>query len=300
MMETTVPTVSVIVPCHNGGRFLPGLVANLAEQRFRDFEVVIVNNGSTETETLQTLDRLRSNIRVIDQENRYLPGARNTGFREARASLVLPLDCDDRLDPSFLDRTVSALQGAGPDVGFVFTHMALSGALRGVIKSRFDPFDQLFLNRLPYCMLVRKSAWQKAGGYDQTMRDGTEDWEFNIRLAKAGYHGLRIAEPLFIYCVRSDGMLLSKSARMQGTIWRNIRSRHPDLYRGTALIASWSMRNNGWTSAAKALALLGATKIMPEVWYNAVCFRLIMLARRWRVARGRLRVAEADDSRVGS
>lgn len=48
------PAVSVIVPCHNGGQFLDELVANLSEQTFKDFEIVIVNNGSTEQETLDT------------------------------------------------------------------------------------------------------------------------------------------------------------------------------------------------------------------------------------------------------
>jgi GT2 family glycosyltransferase len=74
-----------------------------------------------------------------------------------------------------------------------------------------DPnrFDQLFLNQLPYCMLIRKSAWQAAGGYDETMRDGSEDWEFNIRLSGAGFRGIELAKPLFVCSVRPDGMLLS-------------------------------------------------------------------------------------------
>ena len=101
----TAPAISVIVPCHNGGRFLDGLVANLRKQTFKDFEIVIVNNGSTEQDTLDTLKRLETQVRVIHQENRFLPGARNRGFKEARADVVLPLDCDDRLEPDFLAET---------------------------------------------------------------------------------------------------------------------------------------------------------------------------------------------------
>jgi glycosyltransferase involved in cell wall biosynthesis len=93
----TAPRVSIIVPCHNGGRFLDSLLASLGAQTFRDFETIIVDDGSTEAATREKLKALDPAIRVVHQENRYLPGARNRGFLEARAELVLPLDCDDTL-----------------------------------------------------------------------------------------------------------------------------------------------------------------------------------------------------------
>jgi glycosyltransferase involved in cell wall biosynthesis len=290
----TEPTVSIVVPCHNGGRFLDALMASLAAQTFRDFEVIIVNDGSTEPLTLRKLGELRSQIQVIDQENRYLPGARNAGFRAARADLVLPLDCDDALDPEFLAVTVAALKAAPEDVGFAFTHMRLVGGLGGVLRHRFDRFDQLFINHLPYCMLIRKSAWAAANGYDETMRDGLEDWEFNIRLAEAGYRGLEIAKPLFIYTVRADGMLLSKSARMQGTIWRQIRERHRDLYRLPSLIAQWRASSRRLPSTFNAVALLGSASILPASWFDALFFRLMMIVRSWRVRRGIIHSGNAD------
>lgn len=282
----TEPAVSIVIPCHNGGRFLDALLASLAAQTFRDFEIIIVNDGSSEPATLRKLDELRSRVRVIDQECRYLPGARNTGFREARAAFVLPLDCDDTLEPNYLDVTVAALRTAPAEVGFVFTHMRLAGGLAGVLHNRFDSFDQLFLNALPYCMLIRKSAWIKANGYDETMRDGMEDWEFNIRLAAAGYQGIEIAEPLFVYNVRTDGMLLSKSARMQGTIWRQIRERHRDLYRLPALVALWRSPGRRIGSTLNAVALLGSAWILPVSWFDALFFRLMLFARSWRIRRG--------------
>lgn len=282
----TEPAVSIVVPCHNGGRFLDAMMASLAAQTFRDFEVVIVNDGSTEPETQRKLDDLRGSVNVVDQENRYLPGARNTGFRAARAEFVLPLDCDDTLDPAYLEETVSALRAAPPDVGFVFTHMRLVGGLGGVLHHRFDRFSQLFINHLPYCMLIRKSAWAAAHGYDETMRHGLEDWEFNIRLAAAGYRGIEIKKPLFIYTVRPDGMLLSKSARMQGTIWREIRDRHRDLYRLPSLVALWGASGRRVAPTLNAVALLGAASVLPSPWFDAAFFRLMMLVRSWRVRRG--------------
>jgi glycosyltransferase involved in cell wall biosynthesis len=287
------PAVSVIVPCHNGGRFLEGLVANLREQTFQDFEIVIVNNGSTEQETLDVLKRLESAVRVVHQENRYLPGARNRGFKEARADIVLPLDCDDRLEPSFLAETFAALKSAPNDVGFVFTHMRLTGSVEGIFRTHCNRFDQLFLNHMAYCLLTTKSAWEKIGGYDETMRDGTEDWEFNIRLIKAGYGWVEVPKPLFLYTVRADGMLLSKSARMHATIWKRIRDRNPELYRLPVLIKTWRDNRPSWFSTLRGTALLTLAAVLPESWCNALFFRLNMFMRRRRIAQGELRVVEA-------
>ena len=190
----TTPRVSIIVPCHNGGRFLNGLLASLDAQTFRDFETIIVDDGSTEVTTREKLQVLSPAIRVVHQENRYLPAARNRGFLEARAELVLPLDCDDTLEPSYLAETVPILENAPADVGFVFTHVRLTDTLTGVLPRHLNRFDQLFLNLLPYCMLIRKSAWRVVGGYDETMRGGMEDWEFNIRLSRSAVRGIELGQ----------------------------------------------------------------------------------------------------------
>jgi glycosyltransferase involved in cell wall biosynthesis len=286
----TAPRVSIIVPCHNGGRFLDGLLASLGAQTFRDFETIIVDNGSTEAATREKLEHLGPEMRVVHQENRYLPGARNRGFLEARAELVLPLDCDDVLEPSFLAETVPLLENAPPDTAFVFTHARLAGTLAGVLQRHLNRFDQLFLNQLPYCLLLRRSAWQAVGGYDETMRDGTEDWEFNIRLSCAGFHGIELAKPLFVYSVRPDGMLLSRSTRMHGTIWRHIRSRHADLYRIGALVQLWraTRATPSKVSAGTAAGLLILAKLLPEAWFNNLFFRLLVKARARQIGRGEL------------
>jgi glycosyltransferase involved in cell wall biosynthesis len=286
----TAPRVSIIVPCHNGGRFLDGLLASLGAQTFRDFETIIVDDGSTEIATRERLDTLGPAVRVVHQENRYLPGARNRGFLEARAKLVVPLDCDDALEPSYLAETVPLLENAPSDIGFVFTHAHLAGTLAGVLPRHLNRFDQLFLNQLPYCMLIRKSAWQAVGGYDESMREGTEDWEFNIRLSRSGFRGIELAKPLLVYSVRSDGMLLSRTTRMHGTMWRHIRTRHADLYRIAALVQLWRATRGAPSkvSAATAAGLLLAAKLLPETWFNNRFFWLLVRTRARRIDRGEL------------
>ena len=79
-----VPAVSVVVPCYNGARFIDQLLATLAAQTFRDFELIIVDDGSNE-ETRAKLDSLDPWVQVIHQINQGPGAARNTGFRRARA-----------------------------------------------------------------------------------------------------------------------------------------------------------------------------------------------------------------------
>lgn len=287
----TAPRVSIVVPCHNGGRFLDGLLASLGTQTFRDFETIIVDDGSTEAATSEKLEALGPGVRVVHQEKRYLAGARNRGFLEAQADLVLPLDCDDLLEPSYLAETVPLLENAPADVAFVFTHGRLAGTLAGLLPRHLNPFDQLFLNQLPYCMLIRKPAWQAVGGYDESMRGGMEDWEFNIRMLRSGLRGIELAKPLFVYSVRPDGMLMSHTTRMHGTIWRRVRTKHADLYRTAALVRSWRATRAMPTkvSAGTAAGLLIAAKLLPEAWFNNLFFWLLVRTRLRRIGRGELR-----------
>ena len=103
----SLPAVSVVVPCYNGGRFIDQLLASLAQQTFRDFELIIVDDGSRD-DTRAKLATLDKSITVIRQDNAGPGAARNTGFARARAPIVLALDCDDTLDPTYLEETVVA------------------------------------------------------------------------------------------------------------------------------------------------------------------------------------------------
>ncbi len=269
---TTMPTISVVIPCYNGGRFLDQLMASLAQQTFRDFEIIIVDDGSTDPITRAKLATLNPAIRVVHQVNRGLSAARNVGFSEARADLVMALDCDDQLEPAYLKETFDVLQSAPPEVGFVFTHERLVGARQGINKKYFNVFDQLFENRLAYSMLIRKAAWRKAGGYDESMRDGYEDWEFNLRLISAGYRGIEIPKPLFVYNVSMQGMLMNHSSRMHAALWRGIRNKHSDLYRISNLVRLFLKTRTARTeiSPFRTVVALVLTSVLPDSWYSAI------------------------------
>jgi glycosyltransferase involved in cell wall biosynthesis/O-antigen/teichoic acid export membrane protein len=232
------PAISVFLPCYNAHRDLPRALDSVRAQTFQDIEIIVVDDGSTDPDTIRFLDSLPDDIRLIRQENRGLPGARNTGFRNARGTWVLPLDCDDWIAPTFLEQAKARLEAA-PFPAFAFANITMFGDTQGVLRKNFNYFEQLFFNQLPYCMLIPRALWVAVDGYDESMRDGYEDWEFNIKLANHGAAGLLIEEPLFNYNVSASGMLSKTSRRQHGRLWRAIRERHTDTYRLSSLVRLW-------------------------------------------------------------
>ncbi len=271
----TVPTVSVVVPCFNGGRFLDRLMASLDTQTFRDFEIVIVDDGSNDDLTARKLAELEGRAQIVRQPNRGASAARNTGARKARADILFMLDCDDTIEPGFLAATVSALQAAPADVGMAVAHLRLVGAESGVVPGYFNRFDLLFKNTLSSGLVLRKQSWSAVGGYDESMREGYEDWEFSLRLAEAGFRAVEVAQPLYIYHVVGDDQVSSISAnvhnrRLYAKLWRQIRDRHPQSYRPSAMARLWwnGRNTNGCTPLWKGFIGYALALILPDASFN--------------------------------
>lgn len=274
-MTPSAPAVTIVLPCYNAHRDLAQTLDSIRAQTFRDCEIVLINDGSTDPDTLQFLTALARDVRVVHQENRGLPGARNRGFAEARGEFVLPLDCDDWLEPDALEKLFHAIQ-SHPEAAFAFAHIRMEGEGSGLLAKNYNFFEQLFLNQLPYCLLLRKTAWEAAGGYDETMRRGYEDWEFNIRLGAMGYFGVVVAEPLFHYRIAQSGMLLSTSNKVHGDLWANIRQRHPNVYSASSLFRLWRF----WRKRPSTYPLylyffwLAASRLLPASTF-ATLFRAL-------------------------
>lgn len=234
------PRVSVVIPCYNTPSFLGQAIDSVRAQTYPDIEIIVVDDGSNDPETIASLDRLGSDVLLIRQENRGLPAARNVGFVAAKGDFILPLDADDWLEPTFVEKLVGLLVQR-PELAFTFSYIRMRGEGYGVLHKNYNFFEQLFFNQLPYCLMLRKAAWQEAGGYDESMRKGYEDWEFNIRLGCLGFFGAVVPEPLFNYRIAQSGMLLSTSSKIHGELWEIIRKKHQKLYGIASLFRLWSV-----------------------------------------------------------
>ena len=282
-----MPEVSVVLPCFNAAEHLPRALNSLRAQSLGDIEIIIVDDGSTEPSTLAYLDGLPGDVRLLRQSNQGLPAARNAGIDVARGAYVTPLDCDDWLEPEFLEKTLAALR-ANPEAGFAFTHLALEGDAGGVLRKQYNFFEQLFLNQLPYCLMMPKQVWRDAGGYDSTLRQGYEDWEFNIRLGGRGLFGVVVPEPLFHYRVRRAGMLQSLSSTMHGELWGEIQRRNGALYGAAALVGAWRRWRKRPSSYPLALyfAWLGLYRVLPNAVFSALFRRILRFSQSRRMDGG--------------
>lgn len=280
------PRVSVVIPCYNSGATLPQTLASLRAQSWPDLEIVVVDDGSSDPETMAVLEGL-DDVALVRQPNAGLPAARNAGFRAASGELVLPLDADDWLEPDAVERLARTLLEADDDIGFAFAHLALEGEASGVLRKRYNLFEQLFLNQLPYCVMIRRALWREIGGYDEAMRQGYEDWEFNIRLGLAGHFGRETPAPLFHYRVSSTGMLMAQSSRRHHGLWRYIQRKHRDAYRLGPLFLLWRR----WRRRPSSYPLwlyfgwFAAYKLLPESAFMRLFSALRPMSQSRRASR---------------
>src|SRR5262245_10979391 len=101
--------VSVVIPCFNLGRYLGEAVESVRRQSRKPAELIIVDDGSTDAETLNLFERLaREGVTILRQANQGAPAARNYGIRNASGPYILCLDADDVLEPAFLEETAPA------------------------------------------------------------------------------------------------------------------------------------------------------------------------------------------------
>src|SRR5262245_43459658 len=105
-MQTSSPLVSVIVTCFNYGRYVARAIESALAQSYRNFEIVVVNDGSRD-DSLAVISRYAERVRIIDQPNQGSIAAYNAGFAATRGDLIVLLDADDWLEPQLLERVVA-------------------------------------------------------------------------------------------------------------------------------------------------------------------------------------------------
>jgi glycosyltransferase involved in cell wall biosynthesis len=199
------PRISVVIPAYNAMRFLPAAVDSVFAQSFRDFEILLVDDGSTDTirEFAAGCDDPR--LRLVRQENRGVSAARNRGIAEARGEFVAFLDADDLWDPPKLERQLAVL-AADPRAGLCHTGVRFIDEFgretgRPQIAARAVQRWADVVRENPVACgstpLVRTACLREAGPFDEALRFA-EDWDLWIRIA-ARHHFRAIRAPLTAY-----------------------------------------------------------------------------------------------------
>ncbi len=234
---TSSPRVTVVTPVYNLVRYLPETVASVDAQTYPHWEHVIVDDGSTSAEAAALLGTYeRAGRTVIRTENRGIGAARNTGFSAGSGEYLLALDSDDRLAPTFLERTVAALDAA-PGAGLAAPGFTMFGAVRGRrLAPEFDLVALLCGNVVGAFAVIRRRCWEEAGGYpersDTLDLDGIDDWSLFLSIIGRGWTWVTVPEYLFEYRVRRDSKSASnREPDVRRDLVRTLARFHEPLYR---------------------------------------------------------------------
>jgi glycosyltransferase involved in cell wall biosynthesis len=243
--DVTEPTFSAIVPAYNASATLRSAIDSVLGQSRQDFELIVVDDGSAdETLELARAYEIDPRVKVVHQENRGLPAARNVAIAQARAPYVSLLDSDDLWLPDYLARMGEALD-ATPAAGFAYTDAwALDERAkrirRATAMARLDPpenpptdpdeFLRLLIRRnfIFVGTTIRMAALKEAGGFNETLW-AAEDYELWLRMLAHGRGAVRVPGPLAVKRVHPAAMS-QDPARMYDAldeVWRLVSEEHP-------------------------------------------------------------------------
>ncbi|WP_298528033.1 glycosyltransferase [uncultured Christiangramia sp.] len=224
--------ISIVIPCYNDPIYVTRAVDSAVAQDYVDLEIIVVDDGSN-SETKAILRGLEPKMsKLITQENKGPSAARNTGIALANGEFILVHDSDDYFEPAFCTKAVEVFSRKN-DVKAVtcYARWFQSDRQYRIFKPPGgDLKDFLIQNATLSNSMFRKKDWEEAGGYDEKMINGFEDWEFFIRLHANGGKTYVIPEVLFHYRMRKDS--LSKKANSKKyDLLKYIYQKHERLYK---------------------------------------------------------------------
>lgn len=229
--------LEAVITSYNQKSMIYEAVHSLCGQTILPKRIIIVDDGSTDETFIEVLEKIETDrrlpvpIRIIRQPNSGVSAARNTGIRKAKAPLVLVLDGDDGLAPSFIEETGKLLE-ENPSMAAASSWMHTFGVLEALVRPLGGTVkDFLSRNCCPASHILRREAWERCGGYDETMRSGFEDWDFFLSMLEAapGASIGIVEKPLINYRTAPVSPNI-KSMEKRLELMRYLISKHKTLY----------------------------------------------------------------------
>jgi glycosyltransferase involved in cell wall biosynthesis len=194
--------ISVVIPCYNQAHFLGEAIESVLRQQNVDFEVLVVDDGSTDDTSC--VARRYSDVRLIQQPRMKLSGARNTGLRHARGRYIVFLDADDRLLPGALAAGLESLRSR-PECAYTvgrYRTIGVDGPLAADVGRGEDPTDiYIALLQRNYIAMIatvmyHRRVFDAVGGFNLAL-GACEDYDLHLRVARSFpgcHHGALVAE----------------------------------------------------------------------------------------------------------
>jgi glycosyltransferase involved in cell wall biosynthesis len=230
------PRVTIIIPVYNAEKYLQETLNCVLTQTYKNIEVFIGNDGSTDG-SQKIIDDFYEKwqytflMHIDKHENIGATLTRHRLLEFSDSKYYLPLDADDLIDPTFLEKTVPILE-ENSEIGFVYTNTEYFG----IENIHFDQSEYNFIkliegNYICYCSLIRKQAYNEAGGYNLENIGRFEDYELWLKMGKKGWYGKHLAEELFHYRVHKESAMQGNFIANNGdAIKAYIITKYPEIF----------------------------------------------------------------------
>lgn len=195
--------VSVIMPCYNDGKYIMEAIDSIVKQTYQNWELIIVDDGSDDEETKRIINEIQNpKIKVFHTEHLRPAVARNYGIQKAEGTYILPVDSDDRIHEEYMEKAVKMIE-SNPRIGVVYCKAELFGEKSGSWNLPDYSFKHMLLDNIVFVTaLFYKSDWEKVGGFNTSMAQGMEDYDFWLSILGLEREICQIPEVLFYYRIK--------------------------------------------------------------------------------------------------
>ena len=225
--------LSVVIPFYNMGKYIMECVQSVKASTYPEIEIVIINDGSTDAESLAVLKQVEQieGVNVLNKPNEGLAYTRNYGASKATGDWLAFLDADDTVTPDYYEKAMRVLKQY-QNVFFVGSFVQYFGDTN-VKWATYTPQPPYTLVHNPVnssSLVYKKAAFLAAGQNDKTVDYGLEDYESVVHLLSKGYNGIVLPEFLFNYRVRGDSMIRKITREKLLYSYKYIAEKHSSYY----------------------------------------------------------------------
>lgn len=238
--------VTVIITSYNKAPFLKEAIDSCLNQTFKDFELLIIDDGSSDN-SLEVIESYSEEprIRILTQENKGVIYTRNRAIKEAKGDYVLQLDGDDKLGVDFLSESVPILEKEN-QVSIVYFGTEFIGEKSGVWNlGEYSLKKQLTTNLIVVTSLFRRSDYFLTEGYRDEFKSGLEDWDFWLSIIELGGEVRQLSSVNFFYRILNNSR--NNSIPNETLLKQRIFKNHSSLYLENGLDSTnllWELRKS--------------------------------------------------------
>ncbi|MBS6601658.1 MAG: glycosyltransferase family 2 protein [Clostridium sp.] len=225
--------VSVVIPCYNQGKYIEECIESVKNQTYKNIEIVIVNDGSTDDETNFTLKKIqqKNTCKIINIKNGGLANARNIGIKNSSGRYILPLDSDDKIGENYVEKCVDALEKGKGDI--IYCLCRRFGETNKLLYLKEFSIKTILQTNVVFCSaMFKREDYNKTNGYNSNMVYGFEDWDFWLSMIENNKTFYRINKVMFFYRIKANSMysnLQGKKENYNKSVLQ-IQQNHLELY----------------------------------------------------------------------